>query len=103
MLSSDGKPRMVDFLLLEYFPTSLESFLKDMSGPIDWRTFKTLALCILEALLHLQRHNVLHLDVKPANVLVDTGTGTSESVLRAVLCDFGTARYFDHIKGLRMG
>ena len=99
VISESGELRYAQFLLLEYIPLSLESFLKAATGHIDWRTFKVLALGILEALLHLQRHHVLHLDVKPANVLLDT----SESVLRAVLCDFGTARYFDSKEGLKKG
>jgi tetratricopeptide (TPR) repeat protein len=57
-------------------------------GPMSIRETLTLGQCLLTALQEAHRHEVLHRDVKPANLLVD-----DDSPLRhATLIDFGLAR-----------
>lgn len=53
----------------------------------SWRMIRGVMLQLLEALAHAHARNVLHLDLKPANVLVDIGPP-----LRTTLVDFGIAR-----------
>ncbi len=43
---------------------------------------------IAEALQYIHSHNIIHLDVKPANILIDNKTGTAK------LIDFGIAKQY---------
>ncbi|MFD8635065.1 serine/threonine-protein kinase [Streptomyces sp. NPDC059533] len=56
------------------------------SGPLTPRETARLGISLLGALGAAHERGVLHRDVKPANVLIEAGTG------RAVLTDFGIAR-----------
>ena len=85
---------IVQFLLMEYIPRDMQSFLESLASPIDWPTFKSLAKDVLAGLLHLQHYHVVHFDMKPKNVLVEAHTTESGNAsYRAVLCDFGSARF----------
>ncbi|WP_377268508.1 protein kinase [Peterkaempfera sp. SMS 1(5)a] len=55
-------------------------------GPLDPREAARTGLAVLDALGAAHGRGVLHRDVKPANVLLERGTG------RVVLTDFGIAR-----------
>jgi serine/threonine protein kinase len=48
-----------------------------------------LLLQLLEAVEHLCKHNVLHLDLKPDNILLENGELDNHEELVVVLCDFG--------------
>ncbi len=68
------------FVVRDYFPEgSLEELLA--RGPLDAQATWRLLGDLLEALVGLHRHSLLHLDVTPANVLVDGD--------RFVLADLG--------------
>ncbi|MFD9727510.1 serine/threonine-protein kinase [Streptomyces sp. NPDC059072] len=56
------------------------------AGPLTPRETARLGISLLGALGAAHERGVLHRDVKPANVLIEAGTG------RAVLTDFGIAR-----------
>ena len=88
-----GDMRVAQFLVMEYIPLTLAAFLGNLKCSIDWPTFKVLALDVLSGLKHLQRHGVVHVDVRLPNILVDVGGGRGSRGLRAVLCDFGAAMY----------
>ena len=75
--------RTFRFLVLEYVKgKSLGEFIKS-AGSLPWSGFTPLAQQLTQAVLALHRAGKIHRDVKPDNVLLETGTD------RAVLADFG--------------
>ncbi|MCA9622369.1 MAG: serine/threonine protein kinase, partial [Myxococcales bacterium] len=56
--------------------------------PLPFAEFRDLAIQVLEALAYAHARGVLHLDVKPSNVIVSG----RPAGLRATLVDFGVAR-----------
>ena len=75
----------VPFIAMEYFPNGSLADRLDESGQMQEAEVLTLLEHLLEALLAAHSASVLHLDIKPANVLVDSGGGY-------VLTDFGIAQ-----------
>src|SRR5205085_781333 len=67
--------------------TALSDRLAD-AGRLSVRSTVRVAIDVLKALQHAHDGDVLHRDVKPANVIVDDG----EPIGQAVLIDFGFAR-----------
>jgi serine/threonine-protein kinase len=61
-----------------------------------WSTAIHIGLDVCEALRYIHDHNYLHLDVKPANIMLDAGTGHS------TLFDLGLSRPTD-VKPMRIG
>lgn len=81
--TSDGSP----FLVMPYLPGgSLADRLG--AGPLPPGEVASIGVAIARALGSAHRRGVLHLDVKPANVLLDTEG-------RPHLADFGIARFVD--------
>ena len=65
---------------------SLESILADSSIRMDWKAKFLVAEQIAAAMHHLHRHNLIHRDLKSANVLV------ADNWERIYVTDFGTTR-----------
>ncbi|CAM0948417.1 unnamed protein product [Alopecurus aequalis] len=65
---------------------SLEKYLKD-SHDYDWPTCYNIIKGICEGLNFLHARNILHLDLKPANILLDKN-------MAAKVADFGLSRFF---------
>ncbi|MFH9721965.1 serine/threonine-protein kinase [Streptomyces sp. NPDC017254] len=82
VVEHDGRPALVMELV---DGGSLADRLARPDGALSPRETARLGLALLDALSAAHAHGVLHRDVKPANVLLEKGTG------RAVLTDFGIA------------
>jgi tRNA A-37 threonylcarbamoyl transferase component Bud32/uncharacterized protein YecT (DUF1311 family) len=61
----------------------------DRDGPLDPATVQRVLTELARALDHAHRHGVVHRDVKPENIYLESATG------RALLADFGIARPID--------
>jgi len=76
-------------LAFEYTPmdlyTALEWRRRTIMPPLSMSTIAGIALDLVTALHHCHSNGVLHLDIKPGNLLITSG-GTLQ------LCDFGLAR-----------
>ncbi len=100
-IQTDRIPRVYDwslegdraFVVMQYYPTgSLRDVMPLQGPPEEERVWRMLA-DVLEALDVAHRAAVLHLDIKPANVLLDANGGF-------VLTDFGVAQYSRMHRGL---
>ncbi len=88
---ASGTERGMTFLAMRYVPgRSLADAISDQ-GPLPIRDAVRLLRPIAAALDYAADHDIVHRDVKPANILVD------ESVTphRALLSDFGIARAYE--------
>ena len=74
------------FLVMDYFPTSLFSVLRQSSSlSFKESHIKLILYNFLCAIQYLHSANVMHRDIKPANILID-------SSFNLKICDFGYAR-----------
>ena len=80
-----------DWMVMDYVAgTDLEKIMESVnSSPMNAETFEKIAAQALNALDALHRDDVLHLDIKPQNILVNhiAETGT----LKVTLIDFGAS------------
>jgi len=73
---------------------TLGDLLDDAAGPLPVSDVRLLGAQLLSALAHAHRAEVIHRDVKPANLLL-----RSERPLHALLGDFGIARVRGELRG----
>ena len=100
-IQTDRIPRVYDwslegeraFVVMQYFPTGSLRDVMPLQGPPEEATVWRMLSDVLEALDVAHRAAVLHLDIKPANVLLDANGGF-------VLTDFGVAQYSRMHRGL---
>jgi serine/threonine protein kinase len=76
------------YYVMEYIDGGSLKDKVEHNGPMSECTSMTYIRQIAEALTYLHKHSILHLDIKPANILVDRGN-------RAILIDFGISKHYD--------
>ncbi|EMS52610.1 Cysteine-rich receptor-like protein kinase 26 [Triticum urartu] len=91
--SYNGKFVMADvlqrLLCFEYLPHgTLDKYITDASTGLDWRKRYKIINGVCEGLHYLHQNRILHLDLKPQNILLDDN-------MLPKIADFGLARCFD--------
>ncbi|CAM0958881.1 unnamed protein product [Alopecurus aequalis] len=89
----EGKFVMADvhqrLLCFEYLPKgSLHEYITDIDSGLQWRDRYHIIKGICQGLHYLHKKNIVHLDLKPRNILLDGN-------LVAKIVDFGLSRCFD--------
>ena len=72
---------------------SLKEKLENTHGPLDQSLVLNVLIQVLDALHEAHASNILHLDLKPANIMMDNETGEVR------LIDFGASKQFDSTVG----
>ncbi|GJN06812.1 hypothetical protein PR202_ga24577 [Eleusine coracana subsp. coracana] len=93
MLDYEGQKVIADerqrLLCFEYLPEgSLDNYINDASCQLKWRTCYKIIKEICEGLSYLHQQNIVHLDLKPANILLDHH-------MVPKITDFGISKCFD--------
>ncbi|VAI24244.1 unnamed protein product [Triticum turgidum subsp. durum] len=93
MVGYDGDFVMADvrqrLLCFEYVPKgSLDEYIKDASFGLGWIKSYQIIKGICEGLHYLHENHIVHLDLKPANILLDDN-------MVPKITDFGLSRCFD--------
>lgn len=96
MARHEGKFIMADvqqrLLCFEYLPKgSLHEYITDTSRELRWRDRYQIITGICQGLHYLHQKNILHLDLKPANILLDDSWVPK-------ITDFGISRCFDQMQ-----
>lgn len=76
------------YVVMEHIPGGC---LHDIIPNLTWPSIRDVLLVLLDALAHAHAHDVVHLDLKPGNVLLRTEGAT----VSPVLTDFGISRTED--------
>ncbi|TVU26796.1 hypothetical protein EJB05_29360, partial [Eragrostis curvula] len=89
----DGRTVMAEerhrFLCFEFLPEgSLDKYISDAAQGLEWMTRYQIIKGVCEGLHYLHQQNIVHLDLKPANILLD-------HYMVPKIADFGLSRCFD--------
>lgn len=76
---------------------TLAKWLREHNGPIAPETAAQIISLLADAIQHAHQHGVLHLDVKPSNVLLDTTQSCGSLPFTPLLADFGLAKLVDAV------
>lgn len=83
------------YFALEHLPASAATLLREHPQGLETRRALAIVQQCAEALAHAHGKGLLHLDIKPANILLDGET--------AKLCDFGLAQFYSDREHTPMG
>ncbi|KAK3119796.1 hypothetical protein QOZ80_9AG0675330 [Eleusine coracana subsp. coracana] len=79
-------------LCFEFLPQgSLDRFISDAAQGLEWMTRYQIIKGICEGLHYLHQQKIIHLDLKPANILLDHD-------MVPKIADFGLSKCFDDLK-----
>jgi coatomer subunit beta' len=76
---------------LKYKPLVFIFFFADACNGLEWSKRYKIIKGVCEGLSYLHRKNIIHLDLKPANILLDAN-------LAPKISDFGLSRIFEEDK-----
>ncbi|PVH33625.1 hypothetical protein PAHAL_8G035100 [Panicum hallii] len=86
MVIADVRQRLLCFA---FMPNgSLDKHINDASRGLEWRTCYQIIKGICEGLHYLHQQKIVHLDLKPANILLDHS-------MVPKIADFGLSKFFD--------
>ncbi|XP_066356154.1 cysteine-rich receptor-like protein kinase 8 [Miscanthus floridulus] len=92
MANYNGKFVMADvqqrLLCFEYLPRSLDVYITDASNRLEWTKLYQIIKGICKGLHYLHENKIVHLDIKPSNILLDDN-------IVPKIADFGLSRCFD--------
>lgn len=71
----DVQPESCVLIMEDFGATSLQDYLDSRDEPLSITEFYAIALQIVEALIALHEHSIIHKDLKPQNVLINPQTG----------------------------
>lgn len=77
------------YYVMEYIEGDTLAGIVKRQGPMDEYTAREFIFKVAEALDYVHKNNLLHLDIKPANIMVRS------SDFHVVLIDFGLAKQYD--------
>jgi serine/threonine protein kinase len=80
-IEKDGK--IIYCLVTEFIEMDLLKYIKKKGGEIKEKKIRMIMQKVLKALLHCQKNNVVHHDIKPENIMID------EKKNKVKLIDFG--------------
>jgi serine/threonine protein kinase/tetratricopeptide (TPR) repeat protein len=81
------------YLVLDLIPGG--SLARRIDGPLPARIAAALAMTVARAVEQVHRAGILHLDIKPSNILLDGPTDAPWDRLTPMITDFGIARASD--------
>lgn len=78
-----------NYFVMEYIESSTSKLLRSFPDGLPWHLAVKIVADCAEALAYAHRHSILHRDIKPGNILVETDD------YHAKLADFGMAKFYE--------